>query len=338
MRAGSAVAVTGAAGFVGSHVVDSLVAEGSSVVACDNLRAGKWSNLDAHGGVVTRVELDVRDAAAVDALVAEHDLTSIVHLAANADVPASVNDPAYDHDTNAGGTFAVLDAVRRLSPTTRVVVASSAAVYGTPRSLPIDENAPLAPISPYGASKVAADAMARAFKETYGVQAVIARIFNTYGPRMPRYVVVDFLHKLQRDPHHLEIIGTGRQLRDLSYVSDTAAGLLTLVDGGEPGEAYNVCTGKSHTVTDVAKTMIDLLGLDAELSFTGVSWPGDVEEFEGDPRKLSALGHRASVSLSEGLAHVIEWFEATFGPVACGRRPPVAATAPTTLDDARGRA
>jgi UDP-glucose 4-epimerase len=297
-------------------VVDALVAQGAKVAACDNLHAGVWSNLEEHDDAVSRVDLDVRDVKAVEALVTDNDLAAIIHLAANADVPASVKDPAYDHETNAGGTFAVLDAVRRLSPDTRVVVASSAAVYGVPQSLPIDEEAPLAPISPYGASKLAADGMARAFNHTYGVPAIVARIFNTYGPRMPRYVVVDFLHKLQRDPNHLEIIGTGRQLRDLSYVSDTAAGLLTLAAKGEPGEAYNVCTGKSWSVTEVATTLLGLLEIDAELSFTGVSWPGDVERFEGDPTKLAALGHKASIALPDGLAHVVDWFEATFGPVA----------------------
>jgi len=258
----------------------------------------------------------VRDVAAVDDAVGSRRPDLLIHLAANADVPASVADPRYDHATNATGTFNVLDAIRRHSPGTCVVVASSAAVYGRPRSLPIGEDAPLAPISPYGASKLAAEAAARAYAETYGLAASVARIFNSYGPRMPRYVVIDFLHKLRRDPTRLEIIGTGAQLRDLSYVSDTAHGLLTIGVGGAPGEAYNVCSGRSWTITELAERLLTLLGLDAELSYTGTSWPGDVERFEGDPGKLAALGHVPSVGLDEGLSRVLEWFDTTVDSVA----------------------
>lgn len=306
------VLVTGGAGFIGSHLVDALVAEGARVVVVDNLQAGGWANLDEKARQATRETGDVRDASALQRIVNQYQPEFVFHLAANASVPGSVADPAYDFQTNCGGTFALLDVLRRLSPCPTVVLASSGAVYGEPRHLPITETDPLCPISPYGASKLAAEVESRMFVEVYGLPVVLARIFNSYGPRMPRFVVLDFLRKLRDTPGCLEILGSGKQVRDFTYVGDTVAGLLLLALRGAAGEAYNIASGVPHSVTDLALALLRILGLEGktEIRYSGASWVGDAQRWEVDVSKLRDLGYRPRTDLETGLKQVVGWFRA----------------------------
>ncbi|MCC6730582.1 MAG: SDR family NAD(P)-dependent oxidoreductase [Chthonomonadales bacterium] len=300
---GEPVLVTGGCGFIGSHLVEALVASGASVAVLDNLQAGSWDNLDGVRDRVVCVEVDVRDRAEVVRAMRAHAPRYVFHLAANASVPGSVEDPVYDFDTNCAGTFSVLEACRQVGGCERVVVVSSGAVYGEPQSFPICEDSPLRPISPYGASKLASEVEARMFHAVYGVPTVIARIFNTYGPRMARFVVLDFLRKLRIDPERLEVLGTGRQVRDFTYVGDTVAGLLVLGIRGALGEAYNVSSGAHCTVTELAERVIASEGLSGrtQIVYTGKSWVGDAQRWEVSVEKVRRLGYRACHTLDEGL-------------------------------------
>jgi UDP-glucose 4-epimerase len=301
---------TGGAGFIGAHVVRRLVGEAASVTVVDNLQSGKWEDLGSVRQSVQCIEADVRNAKAMRDVMRDSRPDVVLHLAANASVPGSVNDPAYDFESNTGGTFNVLDAVRLESSGARVVTVSSAAVYGEPKHFPITEQSELAPISPYGASKLAAEVEARMFRDVYKVPVVIARLFNTYGSGMPRFVILDFLKKLQRDSSRLEILGSGKQVRDFNFVEDTVQGLLVLAEKGISGEAYNIASGASHSVTELAHILIEHLGLKGKtsLAFTGESWAGDAQYWEVDIAKIKVLGYRPQVSLPEGVALVADWF------------------------------
>jgi UDP-glucose 4-epimerase len=308
---GVSVLVTGGCGFIGSHLVERLVAQGAHVAVLDNLRAGYRANLSAVHQAIQIIEGDVRDAVAVERAVQQVRPQCVFHLAANASVPGSVQDPAYDFSTNCGGTVVLLDALRKSGGCERFVLASSGAVYGEPTQFPIREEHPLRPISPYGASKVAAEVETRIFGSVFKMPVVIARLFNTYGPRMARFVILDFMRKLQRDPSVLEVLGTGQQVRDFTYVSDTVEGLLTLAMRGAVGEAYQVSSGSACSVTDLAYAMLDALGLRGQtrIVYTGQSWVGDAQHWEVDIQKLRALGYQPQVPLAHGLELVIAWFK-----------------------------
>jgi len=307
------VLVTGGCGFLGSHLVERLVAAGALVTVFDSMRGGPATNLE---GVADRVRLvrgDVRNRSDVEAALRETRPDVVYHLAANASVPGSVEDPAYDFEANAVGTFVVLDVLRVLGLKPRVVLASSGAVYGQPDRFPITEDFPLRPISPYGTSKLCAEHIARMFLDVYGIPSVIARIFNSYGPRVPRYIVYDFLQKLRRDPTRLEILGDGKQQRDFTYVTDTVAGVVLLAEKGEPGEAYNITSGQNHSVTELATMLVSVLGLkDVQFVYTGSSWAGDAQYWKVDNSRLHGLGFDEGVPLCEGLRRTVEWFRTAY--------------------------
>lgn len=307
--------MTGGCGFIGSHLVEALVAQGAVVWVADNLQAGTLANLEPVRDAVEIEIGDVRDAAAVKRIVERCRPQVVFHLAANASVPGSVDDPTYDFETNSAGTFTVLSAMRDLGCCERIVLASSGAVYGQPTAFPISEATPVDPISPYGASKAGAELTAKVFHRVFDMPVVIARIFNTYGPRMARFVVLDFLRKLQRDPSVLEVLGDGEQKRDFTYVSDTVQGLILLAVHGCPSEAYNLSSGRNVSVTEVAHALIAARGLgeDTHITYTGSSWRGDAQRWEVAITKICALGYTPQVSLAEGLARTVRWFDMTQG-------------------------
>ncbi len=313
MKAGEnvPVLVTGGAGFIGSHLVETLVRDGADVTVLDSLRDGHVANLEAVSRQIHLVEGDVRSPAAMEQVIADSRPRVVFHLAANASVPGSVSDPAHDYETNATGTFVLLEALRRAGGCERFVLASSGAVYGQPERFPIREADPRDPISPYGASKLGAEVTARMFWRVYGVPVVVARLFNAYGPRMARFVVLDFLRKLQADPNTLEVLGNGNQVRDFTYVADTVEGLRTLAGRGEPGEAYNVSSGRSCSVTELAHCLLETLGLTGRtrIAFTGASWTGDAQRWEVSIERLQALGYRPRVLLRHGLEQTARWFK-----------------------------
>lgn len=308
---GVRILVTGGCGFIGSHLVECLVARGAAVWVLDNLQSGTLANVAAVRDQIELMIGDVRDAKCVKRALGSSRPAFTFHLAANASVPGSVQDPAYDFETNCAGAFVLLDALRGFACSEKIVLASSGAVYGQPRILPIVEEHPTDPISPYGASKVCAETIARMFCRVYGMPIVIVRIFNTYGPRMARFVVLDFLHKLRHNPAVLEVLGDGQQIRDFAFVSDTVQGLLLLAECGLTAEAYNLSSGRSVSVTDLAHRLITALGLrdQTRITYTGSSWPGDAQRWEVSIAKLGLLGYRPTVDLDDGLQRTIQWFQ-----------------------------
>ena len=305
--AGRPVLVTGGAGFIGSHLAERLAALGARVTVLDSLQDGSLENLRACAAAVRFLQGDVRDGDAVAEAVRGQEV--VFHLAANASVPRSVQQPEEDFAANALGSQRVLLAAVRAG-VRRVVYASSAAVYGTPRGRPFREEDAPAPVSPYGASKLAGEALGLAYAHAYGLEFVALRVFNTYGPRQPRYVLSDLLRKLHGDPARLEVLGDGTQVRDYCYVTDTvAAFLLAGAAPGAAGRALNLATGRPVSIRHLVERLLAILGLEGvEVTYTGASWPGDIRALVGDGSRLRALGFVPQVDLEEGLRRTVAWF------------------------------
>ncbi|MFM7321554.1 MAG: SDR family NAD(P)-dependent oxidoreductase [Armatimonadota bacterium] len=307
---GARVIVTGGAGFIGSHLAEVLAGSGARVTVIDSLESGNAANVSGVDGLHFEA-LDIADREAVANVIRAFDPQYVFHFAANASVPRSVEDPDHDFDANVVGTYNVFRACRRIEGLRKVVFASSAAVYGEPSELPIRETTPLRPISPYGFSKLASEQVLHCHRDVYGVPAVAARIFNAYGPRMARFVILDFLRKLAGDPKALTVLGSGRQVREFIYVRDAVSAFLHLAVSGEPGDAYNVSGGKPISILELAERLIAARGLTGRCTVltTGESWVGDAQQWMTDTAKLRGLGFTPSWSLDDGIAQTIAWFD-----------------------------
>ncbi len=310
---GRRVLVTGAGGFIGSHLAEALLALGARVRALDHQPPEAAVNLAAVLDRVEYVRLSLAEDAPLDDVVDGADY--VFHLGANASVPLSSEQPAMDFELNVGGTFRVMQAFRRTGGG-RLVFPSTASVYGEPCRDPMDEAHPLHPQSPYAGSKLAAEYLLDAHARCYGFDHRRARLFSTFGPRQRKYVMFDLLEKLRRDARRLEVLGTGLQMRTYSYVEDTVQALLHI--GAHPdarGEVYNVGGEEPITIRDLAELVVAAAGIPRpEMTFTGQSWPGDVQRLVGDWGKLRALGYRPVTGLHEGLRRFVEWYRAEFAP------------------------
>lgn len=306
------IVVTGGAGFIGSHLVDSLV-EDNDVRVIDNLDFGKreYVNDDAE-----LVEIDIRDYEEVKEAIGSPDV--IFHFAARAQTRSTSigwDDPQLDCEVNAKGTINIFEAVREKEISPKVVYASSAAVYGPPENPPISEDHPKKPVSPYGVHKYAGENHMHAYVEEQGLDISAVRIFNTFGPRQPRYVMYDFFKKLQENNSELEVLGTGKQIRDYCYIDDTVKAFEIVAEKGEAGESYNMSGENVISINELAELMIEISDLGADYYNTQETWDGDISRLEADITKLKELGFEPEVGLEEGLERFKEWFEKTEGEI-----------------------
>lgn len=298
--------VTGGAGFVGAHLSAYLERQGWRVIVVDDLSQGQRANLAALQVQAQLIIGDVAEPALWAALAAE-SVDAIFHLAAQASVPRSVQNPLRDFRTNVVGTVNALEFARQ-RPGTRLVFTSTVSVYTPEARLPISEETPTRASSPYGASKAAAENYCFAYTASYGVKAVVMRAFNIFGPLMNKYVIHDLTRKLLHDPRRLTILGDGEQVRDYLYVDDAVRALYLAAERGVPGEVYNLGSGQPVRIADLAREIGAALGLhEVELIFTNESWPGDIKAWYADTGKLTALGFVPEISWAEGLRRTVDY-------------------------------
>ncbi len=300
------VVVTGGAGFIGSNLCRTLLEQGAKVTAFDNLYSGKIDFIkDLMNKGLNFVQEDTRDPAALEK--ATKNCKVIFHLAAQTSVPFSMENPKEDCEINVVGTLNVLEAARKAGA--RMVFASSCAVYGNPEKRPTPETYPTHPIAFYGLTKLLGENYCRFYHESYGLEVVMLRIFNVYGPNC-HGAIYDFLNKLRKTPDKLEVLGTGKQSRDFVYVSDMVDALIKAATSPTvAGQAVNIGTGTTTLVTELAKMIIDILGLeDVEIYFTGgQAWAGDMDITLADNSKAAnILQWKPQVILREGLKKLIQ--------------------------------
>ena len=305
------VLVTGGAGFIGSHLVTALVAQGDSVRVLDNFRTGKRENLI--GLAVELVEGDIGDWATVTAAVTHCDL--IFHLAALVSVPESVKNPHLNQRINVTGTFNLFEAAR-LAGVKRVVYSSSSAVYGNLPQLPAREDSPPAPISPYGAAKWINEITAESYRTTFGLEAIGLRYMNVFGPRQdsssPYSGVLSIFCRAAINSSAVTIYGDGSQTRDFVFVEDIVhANLLAAqlpASQIPPQPIFNVGRGEETTINKIVEILSELVRHSIPTIYAPER-PGDITRSVADiSRAQAALGFQPQVPVLDGLNTTLDWF------------------------------
>jgi len=309
------VLVTGGAGFIGSHLVDALAARGDRVIVVDNLSVGARESLKQHDGS-GRVELHVEDVLNGRRMRELLDGVDVVFHLATQCVRLSMSDPDLVYRVNSEGTFRMVMAAIE-AQVRRFVYVSSSEAFGSAQRVPMAEDHPFDPTTIYGATKLAGELYLTAFRRTHGLDAVIVRPFNTYGPRAHfegayGEVIPKFVVRVLNGQRPL-VFGDGLQTRDFIFVEDTVRGILLAADAPDlSGRPMNIARGVEVSINEIARLVLDACGSTLEPEF-GLERPADVRRHYADiTRARQELGFEPQVDIGEGIRRYVEWFRATF--------------------------
>ena len=305
------ILVTGGAGFMGSHLVDRLIALGYRVRVIDNFSSGRLENLKHLEGNpnLEVIKGDLKNEGDAEEVVKGVD--SVFHFAANPEVRVSTTEPRIHFEENVVATFNLLEAMRKFG-VREIVFASSSAVYGEPEEIPVNEDAPVRPISVYGASKAACEDLIHAYSRLYGIRSVILRYANVVGPRLRHGVIHDLLMKIRANKEELEVLGDGSQTRSFIHVDDAVeASILAWRLSKGYYEVYNVGNEDWITVNDVVKAIISTLGLSGirityKPLYHGVGWLGDVKRIALDISRIKKLGFKPRLNSMDSVISTIK--------------------------------
>lgn len=302
------ILITGGAGFIGSHLVDRLLAEGNEIIVCDNLSSGRMANIEHNlaKSSFTFIKLDLLEAAALNEAMAGCD--AVFHIAAHADVRSGAENTSIDLNNGIIATHNVLEAMRQ-NGVPHIIFASSAAVYGETQVMPVPEDyGPLLPISLYGAAKLSAEALISAYCYTFGMQGWMFRFANIIGGRRRQGVVYDFMRKLKENPSELEILGNGSQCKPYIHVNECVDGLLYgSRHGREKIDAFNIGVESASDVNAIAGIVVHEMGLEGvKYNYTGGDrgWNGDAPQLRFDISKMRNLGWQAALTSDEAVIKV----------------------------------
>ena len=306
--------VTGGAGFIGSHLVDSLVTAGEQVRVVDDLSTGHRENLSSHAADAFEFIEDDLSAPGVAERAVE-GVEYILHIAAIPSVPRSVKDPVGSHRANVDATVLLLEAARA-ADVKRVVFASSSSVYGDSPTLPKHERMPTKPLSPYALQKLIGEQYMRLYSSLYGLDTVSLRFFNVFGPRQdpssPYSGVISLFTAALSERRQPTIHGDGRQTRDFTYVSDVAAGVIAASTASRVnGKVINLAPGGRVSIDSLFAVLKELIGADVTPIY-GPPREGDVRDSQADNTLAREfLGFDAKVTIEEGLRRTVEWYRST---------------------------
>jgi len=293
--------VTGGAGFIGSHLVDRLLTEGHEVTVFDNLSSGKKAFIAHHfdNERFLFLKADLLNKKRLEKEIKNHDV--VFHIAANPDVRSGPDDPSMaEKDMQA--TYNLLDAMRK-THVKKIVFSSSSVIYG-------EDYGPLLPISVYGAAKLASEGLISSFAHTFDMQAWMFRFANVVGMRGTHGVIVDFIHKLRKNPQELEILGDGEQKKPYLYVTECVDGFMHgFKAAGDQLNVFNLGVDSTTKVTRIAEILVEEMGLEnVDFKYTGGTrgWKGDVPHFQFDISKIKNIGWQPKHSSDEAVRKAIK--------------------------------
>ncbi len=302
--------VTGGAGFIGSHLCETLLGRGGRIVCLDNLTLGSLSNIEGLLGDsrFTFMEMDVSDVERLDAVFAESRFDGVFHLAANSDIQASSENPRVEYSLTYSTTFAVLECMRR-HRVKQLFFASTGAVYGDKDGASVDESGwALEPISYYGAAKLGAEALISAYTHMNGLASLVFRFPNVIGPRLTHGVIFDFMRRLRADPTRLRILGDGNQAKPYMHVSDLIGGIMRFLGDGVGVSQYNIGVDDQISVTRIADIVCEEMGIHgARYEYTGGKggWPGDIPIFSYDLGKIHKAGWKSALNSEQAVRKTV---------------------------------
>ena len=304
--------VTGGAGFIGSHLTEELLKQGNRVAVLDNFSNGKTENLQhlLHNPMLTLVKEDLKRPKKLGQLLSESD--TIYHLAANPEVRLGETDPKTHFEENILATFNLLEAMRKARKPKTIIFASTSTVYGEATRVPTPEDyGPLLPISTYGATKLACEALITSYAHTFNHRALIIRLANVIGPRSNHGVIIDFIKKIRTDPNQLVILGDGKQEKSYLYITDCIKAFIhltkTFSKSTERFDVYNLGSNDKVTVTEIAKTIAQEMNTpEIEYRYTGGvdggrGWKGDVKTMQLSVDKLVKTGWKPIYTSSQAV-------------------------------------
>lgn len=299
------VIVTGSNGFIGSYVCQEYSNNGWKVIGVDRPTSHNFFAAIKH---YEFVPMDLPDPMFIKVVeTSQPDL--LIHAAGLASVPYSVANPLGDFIGSVQLYFFVLDAIRKACPTCKAVLLSSAAVFGNPAALPIDEECAKRPISPYGYHKMLCEEINAEFNHLFGAKVCSARIFSAYGPGLRKQVLWDICNKVISDPL-VQLDGSGAESRDFIHVKDIAGAIYILGEKGAfDAEVYNIASGIETSIRQLAEKIISAFGCEKELRFTGIARSGDPNRWRANIRKIEQLGFSPKISLVDGIKDYVTWYE-----------------------------
>lgn len=302
------ILVTGGLGFIGSHIVDHFLDGGDEVTVIDNTSSNVLSPEYYRPKPGAEVFMaDIADASILEKIFSMRNYDYVFHFAANASVPRSVEDEDLNFKSNVIGTYNILR--KAVEHSSSVILASTSAIYGEYNGKAVGEQYPTKPISPYGLSKLIDEDLLFHHGRIHNNKVVAFRLFNVYGARQRRYVMSDFLKKLTetRAKDNIAMLGTGNEIRDFINIKDVLnAIVLPLKRNDMWGEAYNVGNGVGVKIKHVLSVMLEELGLNNTVSFSGKSWQGDISGISADIKKIRSFGFEPIIDLRTGIREFIE--------------------------------
>lgn len=312
------ILVAGGAGFIGSHLCDKLLETGHEIIVADKLIFGRQnirhllSNRELNSsGKFKFYEMELADQDKVDRLFAENAIDAVYHMAANSDIQKGGKEPAIDFNDTLLTTRTLLESMRKTG-VNKLFFASTSAIYGEMPDVELTETTGgIMPVSYYGGAKLASEALISSYTFMCDMDVVIFRFPNVIGPRLTHGAVFDFIRKLRKNPHELEILGNGMQCKPYIYVADLVEAIVKLTQEFKPGEEiYNIGVESEGTsVTRLAEIVVDVLGLsDVEFKYTGGDrgWKGDVPRFHYDISKVLRTGWRPRYTSDEAVRQTVK--------------------------------